>query len=143
MTIILFIAVLFFLILVHELGHFLTAKWAKMRVDEFAIGFPPRLFSIKNGETEYSINLLPVGGYVKIFGENGASAPKSPVSSEARDRRYERSETGEGGQNGAEASDGPRSFASRPRLHQAIVLLAGVTMNVLAAWLIFIVVAML
>lgn len=115
MTIILFIAVLFFLILVHELGHFMTAKWAKMRVDEFAIGFPPRLFSIKKGETEYSINLIPIGGYVKIFGENGDSSN----------------------------SDSARAFGNRPKLHQAIVLLAGVTMNVLIAWLIFFTVAMI
>lgn len=117
MTIVLFIAVLFFLILVHELGHFLTAKWARMRVDEFAIGFPPRLFSIKKTETEYSINLLPIGGYVKIFGENGDPEPRS--------------------------SDDLGSFGSKSRYKQTIVLLAGVTMNVLAAWVIFIVVAML
>jgi regulator of sigma E protease len=114
MTIILFIAVLFFLILAHELGHFLTAKWARMRVDEFAIGFPPRLFSIKKKETEYSINLLPIGGYVKIFGENGV-----------------------------DATDGPRAFGSRPRYQQAIVLLAGVFMNILAAWVIFFAVAII
>jgi regulator of sigma E protease len=114
MTIVLFIAVLFFLILVHELGHFVTAKWAKMRVDEFAIGFPPRLFSLKKGETEYSINLLPIGGYVKIMGENGDIE-----------------------------GDRARAFGSRPKLHQAIVLLAGITMNVLAAWIIFIAVALI
>lgn len=114
MTIVLFIAVLFFLILVHELGHFLTAKWSRMRVDEFAIGFPPRLFSIKKGETEYSINLLPIGGYVKIFGENGL-----------------------------EGDESRRSFGSRPKYQQAIVLLAGVAMNILAAWVIFASVAML
>ena len=115
MTIILFIAVLFFLILVHELGHFMTAKWARMRVDEFAIGFPPRLFSIKKGETEYSINLIPIGGYVKIFGENGDSTN----------------------------SDSARAFGMRPKLHQAIVLLAGIAMNILVAWLIFFAVAMI
>lgn len=114
MTIVLFIAVLFFLILVHELGHFVTAKWTRMRVDEFAIGFPPRLFSIKKGETEYSINLLPIGGYVKIWGENGS-----------------------------DATDGARAFGSRPRLAQAVVLLAGVTMNILTAWIIFFAVAMI
>lgn len=116
MTIILFIAVLFFLILVHELGHFVTAKWARMRVDEFAIGFPPRLFSIKKGETEYSINLLPIGGYVKIWGENGSDEV---------------------------SADSKRAFGARPKIHQAIVLLAGVTMNILVAWLIFFAVAMI
>lgn len=114
MTIFLFIAVLFFLILVHELGHFVTAKWSKMRVDEFAIGFPPRLFTIKKGETDYSINLLPIGGYVKIFGENGS-----------------------------DETAGARAFGSRPRYQQAIVLLAGVGMNVFTAWAIFFAVAIM
>ncbi len=114
MSIFLFIVVLFFLILVHELGHFLTAKWSKMRVDEFAIGFPPRLFSIKRGETEYSINLLPIGGYVKIWGENGS-----------------------------EVTDGARAFGSRPKYQQAIVLLAGIFMNILAAWVLFLAVSLI
>jgi len=117
MTIVLFIAVLFFLVLVHELGHFLTAKWSKMRVDEFAIGFPPRLLSFKKGETEYSINLLPIGGYVKILGENGID---------------EITET-----------DRTKSFGARPYWQQAVVLIAGVTMNILVAWLIFFAVAMI
>lgn len=114
MTVLIFLAVLFVLILVHELGHFVAAKWSRMRVDEFAIGFPPRLLSIQKGETEYSINALPIGGYVKIFGENGT-----------------------------EEADGARAFGARPRLHQAIVLLAGVAMNILAAWLIFVAVAVI
>ena len=54
-TILIFLAVLFVLILVHEWGHFIVAKLTGMRVDEFAIGFPPRLFSWKRGETEYKI----------------------------------------------------------------------------------------
>lgn len=112
MTLILFLSVLFILILVHELGHFVVAKLAKMRVDEFAIGFPPRLFGIKKGETEYAVNLLPIGGYVKIFGENG-----SPTEA------------------------GARAFGARPRYLQAAVLLAGVFMNILTAWLIFFAVA--
>jgi RIP metalloprotease RseP len=70
MTLILFFAVLFVLILVHEWGHFIVAKKTGMRVDEFGIGFPPKLISHKRGETEYSFNLLPIGGFVKIFGEN-------------------------------------------------------------------------
>jgi len=63
-----FIAILFVLILVHEWGHFITAKKTGMRVDEFAIGFPPKLFGIKRGETEYTINALPIGGFVRIWG---------------------------------------------------------------------------
>jgi regulator of sigma E protease len=68
-TIITFIAVIAVLTLVHELGHFLTARAAGVAVPEFGIGFPPRLFAIKRGETTYSINLLPLGGYVKLAGE--------------------------------------------------------------------------
>lgn len=111
MSILLFLAVLFVLVLVHEWGHYITAKKTGMRVDEFAIGFPPRLFSIKKGETEYSFNALPIGGYVKIFGEN----PDEPMSE----------------------VDRPRAFGSRPKWAQAVVLVAGVTMNILFAWLLF------
>lgn len=72
-SLIIFFAILFFLVVIHEAGHFLFAKYFKMRVDEFAFGFPPSLFSKKIGETIYSFNLIPLGGYVKIFGENGLS----------------------------------------------------------------------
>lgn len=68
-TTIIFLLVLSILIFVHELGHFLIARLFKVRVDEFAIGFPPKLFSVKKGGTTYSINLIPLGGYVKIYGE--------------------------------------------------------------------------
>jgi regulator of sigma E protease len=69
-TIILFLIILAALIFVHELGHFTAAKIFGIRVDEFAIGFPPQIVSKKIGETKYAINLIPFGGYVKIFGEN-------------------------------------------------------------------------
>ena len=69
-TTILFLIVLSVLVFVHELGHFLAAKFFKIRVDEFAIGFPPKVFSFKKGETTYALNALPLGGYVKIHGEN-------------------------------------------------------------------------
>ncbi|NCN52324.1 hypothetical protein GW943_00740 [Candidatus Parcubacteria bacterium] len=114
MSILLFLAVLFVLILVHEFGHFIAAKKSGMRVDEFAIGFPPRLFSRTKGETTYSINLLPIGGYVKIFGEDAVGTEHSP--------------------------DEPRAFTAKPRWIQAVVLLAGVTMNVLLAWVLFIII---
>src|SRR3990167_5321276 len=71
MTILLFILVLCALVLVHELGHFFAAKKTGMRVDEFGIGFPPKLWSFKKGDTAYSINAIPLGGFVKIFGEDG------------------------------------------------------------------------
>lgn len=109
MTIILFIVVLAILILTHELGHFITAKWAKIRVDEFGLGLPPRIWGVKKRETVYSINWLPLGGFVKIFGEDP----------------NEENTTG---------PDSARSFVNRPKWIQAIVLVAGVTLNLVLAW---------
>jgi regulator of sigma E protease len=74
-TIVAFIVSLVVIILAHELGHFATAKIAGVRVDEFGIGFPPRLFSVKRGDTIYSINAFPIGGFVKVAGEEDPSAP--------------------------------------------------------------------
>jgi regulator of sigma E protease len=96
------------LILVHEFGHFVTAKWAGIRVDEFALGFPPRLLSFKRGETTYSLNALPIGGYVRMPGENGETTDENG--------NYD-----------------DRTFAAKSPGKRAIVLLAGVTMNILLA----------
>ena len=74
MTIILFVLVLVALIVVHEFGHFVVAKLSKMRVDEFGIGYPPRIWGKKIGETEYTLNALPFGGFVKIYGEDEQDA---------------------------------------------------------------------
>ncbi len=117
MTILLFFGVLFVLILVHEWGHFITAKKTGMRVDEFGIGFPPKLFGVKWGGTEYTFNLLPIGGFVRIYGEDAAGVADKP--------------------------DYERSFIARPKWAQAIVLVAGVTMNILFAWFLFVVVLMM
>ena len=70
LTIVVFIVILGLLVFVHELGHFVAAKKSGMKVDEFGFGFPPKLASFKKGETEYTFNALPFGGFVKIFGEN-------------------------------------------------------------------------
>ena len=69
--------VLGFLILIHESAHFVTAKWFGAKVTEFGIGFPPKLFGFQFGETAYTINLLPLGGFVKIVGEEDPSDPRS------------------------------------------------------------------
>jgi len=111
MSIIIFLAVLFVLVLVHEWGHYITAKLTGMRVDEFGIGFPPKLFGIKKGETEYTINALPLGGFVKIYGEDSDAANDS--------------------------GDFARSFTGRSKWAQALVLVAGVSMNVIFAWILF------
>jgi len=70
MVIILFIVMLFVAISLHELGHFVIAKRAGVKVEEFGLGFPPRLFGIKRGETLYSINAIPIGAFVKSVGED-------------------------------------------------------------------------
>lgn len=114
-SIIIFVAVLVVLILVHELGHFLSAKKLGIRVDEFGIGFPPRIFSKKYGETRYSINSIPFGGFVKIFGE---------------DPTEEGVESGE---------DAKRAFVNQSRPKQAIVLVSGVLGNIIFAWLLFVI----
>jgi regulator of sigma E protease len=110
MTIVIFLIILAVLILSHELGHFLIAKWAGIRVDEFGLGFPPRAVSFKRGETIYSLNWIPFGGFVRIFGES----------------LDEESLTG---------PDSARSMANKPRLVQAAVLVAGVSFNIILAWL--------
>jgi len=71
-TLIIFFIVLSVLVLVHEWGHFVVARRAGVKVEEFGLGFPPRLFAWQRGETLYSINLIPFGGFVKIFGEDTA-----------------------------------------------------------------------
>lgn len=111
MAILIFAIVLFLLVLVHEFGHFITAKKTGMRVDEFGIGFPPKLFGVRRGETEYTFNALPIGGFVKIYGEDAIEAE------------------GKG--------DLSRSFAGKSKWAQSLVLVAGVAMNVLFAWLLF------
>lgn len=75
-----FIVALFVIILLHELGHFIVAKHAGVKVEEFGIGFPPRLFGIKRGETIYSVNAIPIGAFVKTAGENDPSVPRSLAS---------------------------------------------------------------
>src|SRR3990167_9538745 len=72
-----FLAMLVVLIVVHELGHFVTAKLAGVKVLEFGFGYPPRLWGIKRGETEYTINALPLGGFVRLLGEEDPGDPRS------------------------------------------------------------------
>jgi regulator of sigma E protease len=75
--IILFIVALFVAMCLHEFGHFITAKRTGVKVEEFGIGIPPRLFGIKRGETIYSLNAIPVGAFVKAAGENDPTVPRS------------------------------------------------------------------
>lgn len=113
MSIVIFILVLVALIVVHEFGHFVVAKLSGMRVDEFGIGYPPRAWGFKRGETEYTLNWLPFGGFVKIFGEDmEEKLPGAPV----------------------ETSEKSRAFSAQPRILQAATLFAGIAMNLLFAY---------
>ena len=80
LTVLSFLAVLMVVIVAHELGHFVTAKLVGVRVDEFGLFYPPRLFSVTRGGTRYSFNALPLGGFVKMAGEEDPSAPGSLAS---------------------------------------------------------------
>ena len=109
MSVIIFIIILGVLIFVHELGHFLVAKKSGIRVDEFAVGFPPKIWSWTKNGTKYALNLIPIGGYVKIFGE---SADEEAIDPENKD-----------------------SFLNKSRWTQAAVLVAGVVFNIVFAWM--------
>ncbi len=115
LTAILFILILAVLILVHELGHFVTAKLFAIKVDEFGLGFPPRLFGKKVGETTYTLNAIPLGGFVKIFGEDGDEEDSSHEAIGTRENK--------------------RSFAHKPNWVKAIILVAGITMNIIFGYI--------
>lgn len=118
LTILAFILILSVLVLVHELGHFLVAKKFGIKVEEFGVGFPPRAFSKKIGETVYSINWLPVGGFVKLYGEDAAGGGSV--------KRQKEEVVGSGG-------DIKRAFYARPLWQRISVVTAGVIMNFILA----------
>ncbi|MBA2253721.1 MAG: site-2 protease family protein, partial [Chloroflexi bacterium] len=98
------LAILVVLVVIHEFGHFATARLFKVRVHEFGIGFPPRARVLaRDQETVYTLNWLPLGGFVRLEGEEGDS----------RD---------------------PRSFVRQPLVKRVVILLAGVVMNILLAF---------
>jgi len=108
MPIIIFILILSLLVLVHELGHYFVAKKNGILIEEFGFGYPPRLLSIKFGETIYSLNLIPIGGFVKVYGE------------EYQEKIHPRLKN--------------RSFTSKKPWQKILVLLAGITGNFLLGW---------
>lgn len=111
--VVLFVLILGVLVIAHELGHFVTARLAGIRVHEFGIGMPPRAKVIANeGETLVTLNWLPIGGFVRLEGEDGES-------------------------------EDPRSFGRSPLLVREVVLVAGVVMNVLVAFVVFFAIAWL
>lgn len=109
-SIIIFIFTLLVLILIHEFGHFLMAKKFGIKVEEFGFGIPPKLWGKKIGETLFSLNLIPLGGFVRLLGEDEV------------DRKV---------------LGNPRSFASKKPWQKIIVVVAGVTMNLLLAIVLF------
>jgi regulator of sigma E protease len=121
-TVLSLIVVLGVLVFVHEAGHFLAAKWAGIYVHRFSLGLgaPIKWLTTRRGETEYSISWLPLGGYVKM-----ASAEEDVGSSAL--------------EGGAPAAPVPpdRMFEAKPIWKRMVVILAGVTMNALFAWLLF------
>ncbi len=80
LTIVVFLALLILLILTHELGHFAAAKMSKVKVEEFGLGLPPKIWGFKYGETIYSINAIPFGGFTRLLGEEDPSTPGSLAS---------------------------------------------------------------
>src|SRR5204863_5442090 len=76
-SILAFFILLGVLVFVHELGHFALAKRAGVKVEEFGFGFPPRLIAFRRGETEYSLNMIPLGGFVRMLGEEDPTEPRS------------------------------------------------------------------
>src|SRR5499425_2591979 len=97
--------ILGFMILIHEFGHYAAAKLLGVRVEQFAIGFGKRLIGFRKGETDYRINAIPLGGYVKMSGEN-------PMDVRTGD---------------------PREFLAHPRWHRFLIAIAGPAMDILLA----------
>ena len=110
MTLVIFFIILSLLVLVHEFGHFITAKKSGIKVEEFGLGIPPRVYGKKFGETLYSLNLLPLGGFVKLFGEDTIDE---------------------------DIENHPDSYASKPWYKRFIVITAGVFMNLVLAVFIY------
>lgn len=122
-TIVAFVAVLVVLVLVHELGHFLVAKRAGITVQEFGIGFPPRIGSVMWRGTRYSINAIPLGGFVKMLGEDGDVEVGRLRASGMTDTQIEAAMAG--------------AFNRKPIPIRIGVLLAGVAMNFVLASVLF------
>jgi regulator of sigma E protease len=112
-TLISFIIVIGIIIFIHELGHFLAAKICGVRVEEFSLGFPPKMISKKIGETEYQLAWVPLGGYVKMSG----------MLDESFDEEYD--------------PEDPRGFMKQSLIRKVFIITAGVIMNLLLAWVIY------
>ena len=153
LTILWFLVVLSVLVLAHEIGHFVAARRAGIHVQEFGLGIPPRLFGVRRNDTLFSINLLPLGGFVKMKGENGAPQAREDTWTASEWQRFatlwmwaKRLPKAESRRrqialikayNPPVGEDNSDSFASKSRSQRALVLVAGVAMNLLLAPLLF------
>ena len=108
------IAGIVLMVMLHEFGHYWTAKRAGMKVTEFFVGFGPRLWSFRRGETEYGVKAIPAGGYVRIIGMSNVET--------------------------VDPEDEPRTFRNGSTRHRLTVILAGVTVNLLIAFVLFFIV---
>src|SRR5579862_6220428 len=100
---------------IHELGHYIAARWFDVKVEAFSFGFGTRLFGFRRGETDFRFSAIPFGGYVKMAGEvMGDAMPTAPGDQ-------------------AEAAEDPRSFAAKPRWQRLVILFAGPFMNLVLA----------
>lgn len=115
------------MVMLHEFGHYLTAKRAGMKATEFFLGFGPRLWSFRKGETEFGVKAIPAGGYVRILGMSNLEQPEQDP------------ETGEW-RHDFRPEDEPRTFRNGSYRNRLVVVLAGVTVNILIALLLFFVV---
>jgi len=123
LTLLIFLLLLSVLVLIHEAGHYFVAKWFGIKVEEFGYGFPPRAWGKKIGETVYSINWLPIGGFVKLYGEDEAGAGRVDLKGKASETKTK--------------GDEKRAFYARPVWQRALVVVAGVVMNFILAALIY------
>ena len=115
MTVIVFLLILALLVFVHELGHFIAAKKNGVKVEEFGIGFPPRIFAKKIGETVYSLNIIPLGGFVKLYGEEYYETNSKNKSDKLKLKN--------------------KAFVFKKPWQKAIIVLSGVLGNFLLAWI--------
>jgi regulator of sigma E protease len=118
-TLLVFFLILSVLVLIHELGHFTAAKKMGIKVEEFGFGLPPMIWGKKIGETMYSINWLPIGGFVKLYGED-----REEDSSKAGNLRLRSGRAGN-----KKDKDAARAFYAKPIWQRVVVLVAGVSMN--------------
>lgn len=122
LTALIFLLILSVLVLIHEAGHYFVAKKFGIKVEEFGFGLPPRIWGWKKGETIYSLNWLPIGGFVKLFGEDEAGAGRINIKDQKSNIKNK---------------DANRAFFSRSIGQRAAVILAGVFMNAVLAVVIY------